>query len=165
MKKSRAKKSVFSAKNSRGMKTVAAIVLCAVGAISSLGIFVGWQTASVNQNCASSVEIQKKKTEHSLSCSSAFFVLRRSNLLPLSIVAKIVFRNQNLISRRREPRKNAVRQRKKFFHEIHAPVYESGLPLSRKTFVFDYNFLPLKNQPKRAKNHYNVFRKFNQPFR
>ena len=79
-----------------------------------------------------------------MSCSSAFFVLRRSNLLPLSIVAKIVFRNQNLI-------KNAVRQRKKFFHEIHAPVYESGLPLSRKTFVFDDNFLPLKNQPKRAK--------------
>ena len=57
------------------------------------------------------------------------------------------------------------RATKNYFSRNSAPAYESGLPLSNKTFVFDYNFLPLKNQPKRAKNHYNVFRKLNQPFR
>jgi hypothetical protein len=57
------------------------------------------------------------------------------------------------------------RTTKNYFSRNSAPAYESGLPLSNKTFVFDYNFFPLKNKLKTAKNLCNVFRKFNQPFR
>ncbi len=79
-----------------------------------------------------------------MSCSSAFFrFLPLRSFFCVDCTLIIVFRNQNLISRRREPRKNAVGQRKNILHEIHAPVYESGLPLSNKTVAFDYNFLPL----------------------
>lgn len=86
-----------------------------------------------------------------MSCSSVFVVLRRYGFLPLTS-AKIVFRNQKTISRRREPRKNAVGQRKNENPINTPPHLICALPLSRKTTVFDYNFLPLKNQPKTAKN-------------
>ena len=40
-----------------------------------------------------------------------------------------------------------------------------GLPLSRKTTVFGYNFSAANIPLKTAKNLCNVFRKINQPFR
>lgn len=88
-----------------------------------------------------------------MSCSSAFFRfcrcgkfslcrLRLNNRFPKS---KPDFKTERAAQKRSRATKNN-------FSRNSAPAYESGLPLSNKTFVFDYNFLPLKNQPKRAKN-------------
>ena len=59
-----------------------------------------------------------------MSCSSAFFVFAAAvNFLCVDCALIIVFRNQNLISRRREPHKNAIGQRKNIFHKIYRPAF------------------------------------------
>ena len=101
-----------------------------------------------------------------MSCSSAFFRfcrcgkfslcrLRLNNRFPKS---KPDFKTERAAQKRNRATKN-------YFSRNSAPAYESGLPLSNKTFVFDYNFSAVKTALKTPKKVCKVFRKFNQPFR
>lgn len=88
-----------------------------------------------------------------MSCFSAFFRFCRCgyySLCRLSHNNRFPKSKPDFMTERAAQKRN--RATKKYFSRNSAPAYESGLPLSNKTVVFDDNFLPLKKQPKRAKN-------------
>ena len=77
-----------------------------------------------------------------MSCFSAFFVFRCRYLLS-AVRRKNRFPKSKHNSKTERAAQKRSRATKNYFSRNSAPAYESGLPLSNKTFVFDDNFLQL----------------------